>query len=346
MGQYYYCLVRPKNMDTVYWYLADEDVKINSFVEIPFGRENRLRYGVVEEANRFSEADLPFPLERTKKITRVITEEEYGEDDEEEEESGAPDQNYGADMYGMDDFDEDDDGDEIEQARMLIEMENYDAAFQWACEHQSCIDDPEIMEMVCECYRICAEQGNPAAALNLGTMYYTGLFVRQDFRLAAELYQIAAAAGDRRAICNLGYCYYYGRHQAPDYERAYHYYNLGAILFDDPNCLYKLGDMYRDGKYVEKNEMFAVRLYFRALEEVNRPNEDPFCRADIQYRIGCAFLDGTVLKQDAKMALDYLMIALSGFYERRKTDPFVSSLIEATKVRIRQAQNVLDRETL
>ena len=52
MGQYYYCLVRPKNMDTVYWYLADEDVKINSFVEIPFGRENRLRYGVVEEANK------------------------------------------------------------------------------------------------------------------------------------------------------------------------------------------------------------------------------------------------------------------------------------------------------
>ena len=82
MAQYYYCLVRPKNMDTVYWYLADADVRINSFVEIPFGRENRRCYGIVEEANHFGEADLPFPLERTKKIIRVVTESEYGEDDE------------------------------------------------------------------------------------------------------------------------------------------------------------------------------------------------------------------------------------------------------------------------
>ncbi len=87
-------------------------------------------------------------------------------------------------------------------------------------------------------------------------------------------------------------------------------------------------------------------LYFRALEAVNRPNEDDFCRPDILMRIGEIFLDGTVIDSDAKKALDFFMQALSGFYERRKTDPFVSALIVRVKSKIREAEEKLDEEII
>lgn len=53
------------------------------------------------------------------------------------------------------------------------------------------------MDKVRECYEICAEQGNTTAALNLGTLYYNGTSIPQDFKKAAYYYEIAAAAGER-----------------------------------------------------------------------------------------------------------------------------------------------------
>ena len=104
--------------------------------------------------------------------------------------------------------------------------------------------------------------------------------------------------------------------------------------------------MYRDGKHVETNEKYAVILYFRALDAVNQPDADDFCRPDIFMRIGEIFLEGTVLDRDPKKALDFLMQALSGFYERRKTDPFVSGLISKVRQEIHDAESMLDDEIL
>lgn len=50
-----------------------------------------------------------------------------------------------------------------------------------------------------------------------------------------------------------------------DYRKAYEYWTLGALLFQNPNCLYKLGDMYKNGYYVEQNEQHAIHLYFAAM---------------------------------------------------------------------------------
>ena len=327
MERYRYCSVRPKNIQKSYAYISDEDIPVNSYVLVPFGYENRLHKGVVESVEICTEETAPIPVEKTKRILRAITAAEYDADEDDEW------RRYAATFVG-----------DIEELSGFLAENDYDAVFQWACAHHDRTRFPDIMETVIQCYRLCMGRGNPGAALNLGAMYYRGTYLKQDYQKAVKLYEIAANAGEKRAICNLGYCYYYGRHQPPDYEKAYYYYHLGAILYDDPNCLYKLGDMYREGKCVKANEKYAVKLYFRALEAINRPNEDASCRPDILARVGEAFLYGIVADRDPKKALDCFLQALSGFYDRRKTDPFVAGLIERVQEKIREAEEALDED--
>ena len=327
MELYRYCSVRPKNIDNAYFYIADEEISVDSYVLVPFGYENRLHKGVVESVELCTEETAPFPVSRTKRILRTITEAEFDADED------AEWRRYAETFV-----------DDIDALSGYLAERDYDAVFQWACEHHERTRFPDIMETVIRCYRLCMEQGIPGAALNLGAMYYNGTYLKRDYQKAVELYEIAANAGEKRAICNLGYCYYYGRHQPPDYAKAYHYYQLGALLYDDPNCLYKLGDMYLNGEYVETNERYGIKLYFRALEAINRPDEEEFCRPDILIRVGNAFLYGALVDRDPKKALDCFLQALSGFYERRKTDPFAAALIEKAKGKIQEAEEALDEE--
>ena len=329
MEMYRYCSVQPKGMKTVYAYLSDDEMKVGAFVEIPFGKDNKTVKGVVLEVNEYTADDAPFPVEKTKKIIRIISENEYKAED-------IP--NDDAYDYAWDD--------EIAEVEEYIKDNDYDEIFLWACDHHECIESQNVMDKVRSCYEICVEQSNPTAALNLGTLYYNGTSVPQDFVKAAHYYEIAAAAGERRALCNLGYCYYYGRHQEVDYERAYHYFNLCAQLHNDPNCLYKIGDMYQSGKYLEKNDRYAFLLYDRAYSAINNEDEDQFCRADILFRIGKCLVEGKGVNRNVHTGHRLLCMALSGFYERRKTDPFVKGLIDSAKKEIAKAEALMDDEVI
>ena len=327
--EYRYCIIKPKNMDSVYSYIAPEElgeIKINTYVLIPFGKENRVMKGQVLEVGMYTEETAPFPVGKTKKICQVITEAQYKEDAAESTD------------------DEADDREALEEAASYIEKEDYENIFKWAYRHHDDAEKPQIMHMVVRCYELCVEQNDPVAALNLGTLYYSGNGVSQDYKKAAMLYEIAAKAGELRAICNLGYCWYYGRHAEVNYEKALHCFTLGALLHDDPNCLYKLGDMYDSGKGVEVNRGYAFRLYIRALEVCNSGDCDDFCRPDILLRLGRSILEGNIVEQDPQVALNYLFPALSGFYDRRKTDPFVGGLIKDTKELIDKAEKILDMD--
>ena len=230
----------------------------------------------------------------------------------------------------------------FDEINTYIANGDWNSVMRWAKENQDTTDEL-IVKKVIECYELCREF-IPEASLNLGTFYYNGVFVKQDFKKAFELYKVAADAGEKRAICNCAYCLYYGQHQEVDYAEAFKYFNKGALLFDDPNCLYKLGDMYLNGYFVEKNEKYAFMLYDRAYDECERG--DNFCLADIQFRLGKCFLKGIGTDKDADRANTYLCLALFQFYQRRKTDPFVKSLINGTKQLLAEAQEILDKETL
>lgn len=156
----------------------------------------------------------------------------------------------------------------FEEIDQYIQNENWEEVMRWAEEnHDTTI--PAVAKKVMECYELCIKQNIPEAYLDLGTFYYNGIFVPQDYKKAFDLYKVAADAGILRAICNCGYCFYYGRHQEKDYTKALEYFNNGALLFDDVNCLYKIGDMYLNGYAVEKKRkicLYAVRESSRADE--------------------------------------------------------------------------------
>lgn len=328
MEKYWYCGVVVKGSRTVYSYISDMgEIPVSSFVEVPFGSENTLRIGSVEFCAEYTAADAPYPVKKTKHIVRLATEEEY--------EAQEPLPSY------RPHWDELDFADDID---VFVAEEEWDEVLDWAIEHHE-DDDPETIRKVIECYTMCLEQNMPVAALNLGTFYYTGRGVEQDYGKAYALYKIAADAGELRAICNCGYCFYYGRHQAVDYAEAFRFFSLGALLHNDANCLYKLGDMYLNGYGTEKNETYAYDLYERALEACSEQDDDA-AKPDAQLRVGKCLLHGIGTAKHAEKAHTLLSMALVGFYKRRKIDPFVVGLLQNTKTLIAEAQETLDGEVL
>lgn len=236
-----------------------------------------------------------------------------------------------------------DDKSDVNEADEYLKNGESELAFYWACNHHERIDSPEIMERVVKCYEMCMNEGNPRAALNLGTLYYVGTYLKRDYKKAAELYEAAAKAGELRAICNLGYCYYYGRHCKADFKKAYEYFLKGALLHNDSNCLYKLGDMYFNGDIGEKNGRYAYLLYRRSYDAAD---EYEFCMADIKYRLGKCLFYGIGTEKDIEEAFEYISDALKGFYERRKTDPYVSGLIKKGRKLIDDIYNEMDKEII
>ena len=327
---YWYCAVMVKGVSRTYSYISDMGyIEEGSFVEVPFGGANKPRIGIVEECGAYREQNAPYPIWKTKHINRLASQEEY--------------ENQG----DLDPFrrDDDYDDDEIEEVNYYIECGDWDEVLEWAQDHHES-DEPEVINKLVECYELCIKQDMPTAALNLGTLYYTGRGVEQDYKKAFELYKIAADAGELRAICNCGYCFYYGRHQEPDYSEAFKYFSLGALLHNDTNCLYKLGDLYLNGYGVAKNEEYAFIMYNRALQRAQESDQDQYCLADTQFRVGKCLLRGIGVPKNIEDAHTLLSLSLLNFYKRRKTDIFVGSLIKDAKELIAEAQQKLDGETV
>ncbi|MDY5983281.1 MAG: hypothetical protein SPJ17_06255 [Anaeroplasma sp.] len=91
----------------------------------------------------------------------------------------------------------------------------------------------------------------------------------------------------------LGYIYYYGRvnNGIPEYDKAYKYYSLAA-LSGNVEARYKIGDMYRNGYYLKKNEQIAKSiydsLYYDALKEFHKDPKTSSL-ADVSLRLAGFF---------------------------------------------------------
>ncbi len=178
-----------------------------------------------------------------------------------------------------------------------------------------------VSDFLLKVYEEEIEMGNADAACNLGALYYSGRIGEQSYSKAIEYYTIAANGGCRQAQENLGYCYYYGRDTKIDYEKAFHYFALGA--FDGQICsLYKIGDMYRNGYYVKKNELEAFRIYNRCLELM--PDEAvAFVGADVMMRIADCHFEGIGTEVDYEAALEHYQKAEQLFYSRLQNGDFL-----------------------
>lgn len=164
-------------------------------------------------------------------------------------------------------------------------------------------------------------EGNANAACNIGSLYYTGRAGEQNYAKALKYYTIAADGGCRQAQENLGYCYYYGRATEVDYEKAFYYFALGA--FDGHICsLYKIGDMYRNGYYVKKNEIEAYSIYKRCLETMTA-EAMPLVGADVMMRIADCYFEGIGTEVEYEYALEYYQKAEQLFYKRLQKGDFL-----------------------
>lgn len=224
----------------------------------------------------------------------------------------------------------------------LESMMEYAQMYQ--CEFQEEVTTA-IAQKIVKCYETCMNAGNLTAALNLGAMYYGGEFIPRDFRKAIRYYEKATQSDDKetqlRAWTNLGYCYYYGRDIPVDDEKAFNCYMRAAVQ-RDANALYKVGDMYRYGRYVKKDEQMALLFYEQALREVyeNYP-EYP----DIAKRIGECALYGIGMEKDIYRALDMLTKSeLKTYTKIRERDPFAASLLPKIQRMLNEARKQVEQD--
>lgn len=205
---------------------------------------------------------------------------------------------------------------------------------------------PRTAAFVRKAYEEAIEEGDADAACNLGALYYTGRIGEQSYAKAMKYYTIAAKGGCQAAQENLGYCYYYGRDTAVDYEKAFHCFALGA--FDGRlRSLYKIGDMYRKGYYVEQNLQEAFCIYSRCAEKVKDMDEWETLdvAADIMMRMGDCYYEGIGTETDLSLALECYQKAERLFFERLLDGDFLIQKCYE-KVVARQAQVRKERETL
>ncbi len=77
-------------------------------------------------------------------------------------------------------------------------------------------------------YRLGAEQGKAAAQTALGSMYFRGQGVARDYQEAARWYRLAAEQGNAAAQTALASMYYLGQGVPKDHMRAYMWFSLAA----------------------------------------------------------------------------------------------------------------------
>lgn len=178
-----------------------------------------------------------------------------------------------------------------------------------------------VAQFLLKVYEEEISNGNADAACDIGSLYYTGRAGEQSYAKALKYYTIAADGGCRQAQENLGYCYYYGRDTEVDYEKAFHYFALGA--FDGHiRSLFKIGDMYRNGYYVKKNEQESFRIYEQCLDTMTDVAM-PLVGADVMMRLGDCYFEGIGTEVDFELALEYYQKAERLFYTRLQEGDFL-----------------------
>lgn len=124
----------------------------------------------------------------------------------------------------------------------------------------------------------------------------------------------------------LGYIFYYGRTNdfKPEYDKAFQYFSIGAEggFYES---IYKLGDMYLNGYYVEKDPEKAVKLYTQVYEEVEHQFREEIFEgvfADISLRLGSLYRKGIGCPQDDYKALFIFTMADYAIKERMRYQDF------------------------
>ena len=222
----------------------------------------------------------------------------------------------------------------IKQLETKIAQDDLQAKLQWAnfysFEYPEYINNDDIIAKIISYYEEGVLQEDVTSCTNLGAIYYSGIFIKQDFTKAIELYTKAADLGEPQAMCNLGYCFYYGRDIKVDYQKAFECFILSS-LYDNVNAMYKLGDMYLDEKYLTKNEKMAYVMFEKAYD--NYYDDFNHLYADITYRLAKCLFYGIGTDIDIFQAYEHIQASEYNYYLKLKdgNDPFAEKLLRKSQ---------------
>lgn len=195
-------------------------------------------------------------------------------------------------------------------------------------------------------HRILSEYCDADEGLGLATTafgYYAGNeYFPQDIKKAEKyLKRLYEVHGSFDAACALGLIYYYGRsnNREPEYDKAFKYLSI-ASMGDSPQPKYMIADMMLNGYGIEKNEACAVKiiepLYFETKSNFASSCED-ICFAEIAFRMGNFFRDGTYYYEDPEDALKFYLQAEYALENRKAKGNFKDKdLMEEVKTEIQK----------
>ena len=191
----------------------------------------------------------------------------------------------------------------------------HELAYNNAYEMASNANNATFRALLARAYEHAVASGDAESCCDLGNMYHetdnSGCV--EDYATAASLYELGIQRGCAQCAVNLGYMYYYGRGTEVDYNKAFQCYALAAVTEDNPEALWKLGDLYADGKGVTRSDRMAWTLYSKAYQ---LSGGMPWgCRA--AHHVADYLLRGVsgMLEADPLRALELYMKAELGYYE-------------------------------
>ena len=147
--------------------------------------------------------------------------------------------------------------------------------------------------------REAAEQGDADAQFRLGSIYYEGKEMSQDYSEALKWFRKAAEQGHAGALSRLGFMYKNGYGVPQDDAMAYKSYRTAAGR-GDARAQLNVGIMYLKGKGVQQDKREAVYWYRKAAEQGN---------ANAQFNLGAMYYKGEGVQQDRREAYIWIFLA-------------------------------------
>jgi TPR repeat protein len=207
-----------------------------------------------------------------------------------------------------------------------------------------------------------ADQGDPEAQFELGTLYDSGVNVEQNSAEAVRWYLKAAEQGNALAEVNLGSMYLAGKGIIKNLAEAVRWYSKAADQ-GEASGQFALGMMYSRGEGVPKNDSEALQLYRKAAERGFPPAQDSLASMYLsgtgvalnvtegvhwieraayqgdptaQYNLAYFYADGRGVPRDGVQALMWGTLSTTGMAGDAKTK--ASSLVRSITLNLHPQQ--------
>lgn len=148
-------------------------------------------------------------------------------------------------------------------------------------------------------YEMAAKQNNSRALFNLGNMYFYGKGVKHNISKAIEYFELSAKLNNSDSLYNLWIIYYKGYGVERNIPRALTYLKLSASLNNSYALLY-LGNHYFKGEGVEKDLSKSFKYFNLSAREGN---------SDAILTIGFLFFNGYGVTQNYILAIEMFKIS-------------------------------------